>query len=203
MAQSDEHGRSVSRRTFFKAVGASPLAAGVLSATLAEAHSANVAAPRFATGGRQRTGVPDAAEIEALVGHQFPGGHYTVAHWENFLLTECTGGELLPDGMVHPVVMFHMPIIGAGTSIAEMFALGQAESDFSIGIESYDWEFFNPIVEDVTYAISARVTEAERRGSGQAVFDRIQFQFDVAEPQGTLVARSTVTWRYGRTNNGR
>ena len=99
--------------------------------------------------------------------------------------------------------MFHMPIIGAGTSIAEMFALGQAESDFSIGIESYDWEFFSPIVEDVSYAISARVTEADRRGSGQAVFDRIQFQFDVAEPAGALVARSTVTWRYGRSSNGR
>ena len=147
-------------------------------------------------------GMPDAAEIEALVGHEFPGGNYTVAHWENFLLTECTGAELLPDGMVHPVVMFHMPIIGAGTSIGEMFALGQAESDFSIGIESYDWEFFHPILEEVNYAISARVTEADRRGSGERVFDRIQFQFDVAEPQGTLVARSTITWTYGRTTDG-
>ena len=144
-------------------------------------------------------GMPDEAEIEALVGHEFPGGNYTVAHWENFLLTECTGGELLPGGMVHPVVMFHMPIIGANTSIGEMFALGQADSDFSIGIESYDWEFFQPIYEDVNYAISARVTEADRRGSSERVFDRIQFQFDVADPDGSLVARSTITWTYGRT----
>ena len=70
---------------------------------------------------------PPEAEIEALVGHQFPGGEYTIEHWENFLLTECTGGELLPDGMVHPVALFHVPILGANTSIAEMFALGQAE----------------------------------------------------------------------------
>jgi hypothetical protein len=101
--------------------------------------------------------------------------------------------------MVHPVVMFHMPIIGANTSIGEMFALGQAESDFSIGIESYDWEFFAPILEEVGYAISARVTEADRRGSGDDVFDRIQFQFDVAGPDAALVARSTITWTYGRT----
>jgi hypothetical protein len=146
-------------------------------------------------------GMPDEAEIEALVGHEFPGGNYTVAHWENFLLTECTGGELLPGGMVHPVVMFHMPIIGANTSIGEMFALGQADSDFSIGIESYDWEFFQPIYEDVNYAISARVTEADRRGSSERVFDRIQFQFDVADPDGSLVARSTITWTYGRTSD--
>lgn len=146
--------------------------------------------------------MPDEAEIRALVGHQFPGGHYTVAHWENFLLTECTGAELLPDGMVHPVVMFHMPIIGANTSIGEMFALGQAESDFSIGIESYDWEFFSPLREEVRYAISASVTEADRRKDAKRTFDRIQFRFDVADPNGELVARSTVTWRYGRSHAG-
>lgn len=147
--------------------------------------------------------LPDEAEIKGLVGHQFPGGTYTVAHWENFLLTECTGAELLPDGMVHPVVMFHMPIIGANTSIGEMFALGQAESDFSIGIESYDWEFFSPILEEVEYSISARVTEADRRTDGDRLFDRIQFQFDVANPDGEMVARSTITWTYGRSGGGR
>ena len=50
-------------------------------------------------------------------------------HWENFLLTECTGAQLLPNGIVHPIALFHVPITGAGTSIAEMFSLGQAESD--------------------------------------------------------------------------
>ncbi len=135
------------------------------------------------------------------MGHEFPGGKYTVAHWENFLLTECTGGEQLPEGMVHPVVMFHMPILGAGTSIADMFALGQAESDYSIGIESYDWEFFGTLEEDVEYSISARVTEADRRRSGDRVYDRIQFQFDVADPDGTVRARSTITWTYGRSGD--
>ena len=33
-------------------------------------------------------------------------------------VTECTGGEQLPDGLAHPVALFHMPILGAGTSIA-------------------------------------------------------------------------------------
>jgi len=181
----DRDGLGVTRRQFGKLSAAAGL--GMMWPPVAHAQEATVK--------------PDAAEIEALVGHEFPGGTYTVAHWENFLLTECTGAELLSDGMVHPVVMFHMPIIGANTSIAEMFALGQAESDFSIGIESYDWEFFQPILEAVPYAISARVTEADRRGSGSAVFDRIQFQFDVASPEGERVARSTITWTYGRTAN--
>lgn len=143
--------------------------------------------------------VPPEAEIIGIVGHAFPGGVYTVEHWENFLLTECTGAELLPDGMVHPVVLFHMPILGSKTTIGEMFALGQAESDFSIGIESYDWEMFVPLKEDVPYRISGKIVSAERRTSrNDRLYDRIQFQFEVAQPDGTLAARTTITWHYRR-----
>ena len=143
--------------------------------------------------------VPDEAAITALEGYRFPGGHYTVAHWENFLLTECTGAELLPGGVVHPVALFHLPITGAGTSIAEMFALGQAESDLSIMIESYDWEMFSPLLEEVRYAVSGCITAAERRrnDAGQE-YDRIQFRFEVGTPEGALAARTTITWHYTR-----
>ena len=143
--------------------------------------------------------VPPEAEINALAGHTFPGGDYTVAHWENFLLTECTGADLLPDGMVHPVVLFHMPIAAAGTSIAEMFALGQAESDLSILIESYDWVAFIPLYEEVTYRVSGSITSAERctHDKGQQ-YDRIQFCFELHDPAGELTARTTVTWHYTR-----
>lgn len=151
----------------------------------------------------ERRPVPPESEIRAIVGHTFPGGVYTVAHWENFLLTECTGAEILPEGMVHPVVLFHMPILGSGTSIGEMFALGQAESDFSIGIESYDWEMFAPLREEVPYRISGKVVSAERHaGDGEHLFDRIQFQFEVAAPDGTLCARTTITWHYNRNRRG-
>ena len=60
--------------------------------------------------------LPDAASIRALAGHCFAGGNYTVEHWENVLLTGCTGAELLPQGMAHPIALFHLPISGAGTS---------------------------------------------------------------------------------------
>ena len=98
---------------------------------------------------------PSKESIRAIVGHRFPGGKYTIEHWENFLLTECTGADPLPDGLAHPVALFHVPILGARTSIGEMFALGQAEADNSIHIESYDWEFFQPLKERVEYDITA------------------------------------------------
>ncbi len=146
--------------------------------------------------------MPPESEIRAIVGHQFPGGIYTVAHWENFLLTECTGADLLPDGMVHPVVLFHMPILASRTTIGEMFALGQAESDYSIGIESYDWEMFHPLREEVAYQIGGKVVAAERRARPDGrPFDRIQFQFTVTQPDGVLAARTTITWHYNRQAN--
>lgn len=144
--------------------------------------------------------VPSLDELHSLVGYEFPGGTYTIAHWENYLLTECTGAEPLPDGRAHPVALFHMPIIGARTSIAEMFALGRAESDFSIGIESYDWELFTTLREDEPYRVSACVTAAERLAAeGGSIRDRIQFRFDLSTDAGARVARATITWLYGRS----
>ena len=142
--------------------------------------------------------VPPKADIEALTGHQFPGGSYRIEHWENYLLTGCTGADLLPDGLAHPSALFHLPIAGAGTSIAEMFALGQAESDLSIMIESYDWEFFQPLREEVEYQVTGSILSAERRQEDDREFDRIQFCFEVKTVDGDPVARSTVTWHYTR-----
>ncbi len=145
------------------------------------------------------TAMPDEATIRALVGHTFPGGTYTIAHWENFLLTECTGASPLPGDLAHPVALFHVPILGAGTSIAEMFALGRAESDFSIGIESYDWQIHKPLHEDMPYRVSGCITEADRRDDDNGrVYDRIRFRFDLHEPDGDHAARSTITWHYRR-----
>jgi hypothetical protein len=143
--------------------------------------------------------VPPQAEIEAIAGHLFPGGYYRIAHWENFLLTECTGAELLPGGLAHPIALFHLPIIGSGTSVAEMFALGQAESDLSIMIESYDWEFFQALREETDYHVSGAITSANRCESDTGdIYDRVEFRFDVKLGSGKPVARSTVTWHYTR-----
>ncbi|MFT4520528.1 MAG: hypothetical protein ACI9JM_002931, partial [Halioglobus sp.] len=129
----------------------------------------------------------------------FPGGNYTVAHWENFLLTQCTGADLLPGGIVHPVALFHIPITGAGTSIAEMFELGQAESDLSIMIESYDWEMFLPLREELCYKVNGSITSAERCTNDEGkTYDRIQFVFELHTLEEVLAARTTITWHYTR-----
>ena len=97
------------------------------------------------------------------------------------------------------IALFHIPIIGAGTSIAEMFALGQAESDLSIMIESYDWETFIPLLEEMTYKVNGGITSAERcKNNDGKTYDRIQFCFELHNPAGERVARTTITWHYTR-----
>ena len=143
--------------------------------------------------------IPAEEKITALIGHEFPGGQYTIEHWENYLLTGCTGSEPLPNELAHPVALFHVPIMGAKTSIAEMFELGEAESDLSIIPESYDWEMLEPLKEEVTYNITGKIIAAERRQNEQGqTYDWVQFCFELFSPAKALAARTTITWQYTR-----
>jgi len=139
-------------------------------------------------------------ELAGLVGHRFPGGSYRVAHWENFLLTDCTGREPLPDGLVHPIVLFHAPILGAGTSITALFRLGGASGEGgSVGLLGYDWEYEQPIVEEVDYRVEGGIVSAERHATrtGAVTADDIAFRIELTL-DGALVARVTNRWRFRR-----
>lgn len=138
-------------------------------------------------------------DITTLVGHRFPGGTRRIEHWENFLLVDCTGREQLPDDLVHPVALFHVPIQGAQTSIAELFALGGAAGAGSVGLEGYDWEYFRPLREEVDYQVEGGIVSAERRQSSNGTpYDHVAFSIEMTEPDGKLAARVTNTWRFYR-----
>lgn len=137
-------------------------------------------------------------ELRLLVGHRFPGGRYRIAHWENWLLTDCTGGLPMPEDLAHPVVLFHAPILGAGTSIAELFRLGGARGAGSVGLEGYDWEYFEPLREDVDYRVDGGIVEAERTVDvAGSIVDRVAFQIEMHDGD-TLIARVTNRWKFRR-----
>jgi hypothetical protein len=137
-------------------------------------------------------------EMRALVGHRFPGGTYRIEHWENFLLTDCTGAEQLPDGLVHPIALFHVPILGARTSITQLFELGGARGAGSVGLESYDWEYHEPLREDVEYRIEGGIISSERKVADNGmVYDAVAFQIDLFD-RDRHVARITNRWRFRR-----
>lgn len=143
---------------------------------------------------------PPDATLSALVGHAFPGGAYRIAHWENFLLTEATGCDPMPDALAHPAHLFHVPIAAVGTSIAELFALAETDSDASVTIDYYDWEYFEPLREDVTYSGRGGITEHEHRapeGSGPAI-DSFTYCIELLREGGALAARASFRWHFWR-----
>jgi hypothetical protein len=140
------------------------------------------------------------ADLHALVGHRFPGGTRTIEHWENWLLTDCTGSDRLDGDLVHPIALFHVPIQGAGTSIAELFELCGAQGAGSVGLDGYDWEYFAPLREGVEYRVDGSVTEVERTVSEQTgrIADRFVYSIEMTDPDGVLTARITNHWRIRR-----
>ena len=140
------------------------------------------------------------AEMLGLVGHRFPGGRYRIEHWENFLLTDCTGAGQLPDGLVHPIALFHVPILGCGMTITKLFALGgAAEQAGSVGLEGYDWEYLRPLREDVEYRIEGGIVSVERKttDTGQ-VYDALAFTIELFDGDA-VAARITTRWRFRRS----
>ncbi len=133
-------------------------------------------------------------ELHQLVGHRFAGGRYRIEHWENWLLTECTGRDPLPDGLVHPIVLFHVPILGVGTSITELFSLGGVAGAGSVGLEGYDWEYFGPLSEDVEYRMEGAIVAVERvtEEPGRVV-DKMAFEITLFDDD-RMAARITNRW---------
>ncbi len=139
------------------------------------------------------------AELESLVGHRFPGGTYTIERWESYLLTDCTGRDQLDGDLVHPIALFHVPILGAGTSIGELFELAQVEGAGSVGLDGYDWEYFVPLRAGVEYRFEGGVVAAERHDQdGHRPHDTFVFSIDVTAPDGSPAARITNYWRLHR-----
>lgn len=123
-----------------------------------------------------------------------------IEHWENWLLTDCTGSAQLGDDLVHPIALFHVPIQGAGTSIAELFKLCGAQGAGSVGLDGYDWEYFAPLREGIEYQVDGSVIEVERTISEQTgrIADRFVYAIDMTDPDGVLTARITNHWRIRR-----
>jgi hypothetical protein len=137
-----------------------------------------------------------AEEMKALVGHRFPGGTYTIEHWENVLLSHVMEAEPLPDDLAHPACLFHVTLAGVGMRIADMFELFKAESDEAVRAGEYHWEIHRPLREGVAYEVSGQVVGMERKESRKlGPMDRASFRIDLRDAgTGELVATATSTW---------
>jgi hypothetical protein len=142
---------------------------------------------------------PSETEMQALVGHRFPGGSYCIEHWENFLLSDATGVEPLPDGLAHPAHLFHVAINGVGTSITELFRLAACVPGAPVSIGYYDWHIHQPLREDETYSLTGGITDFTRTAKeGSPTRDTFIYQIDLDDSSGARVAEVAFCWHYWR-----
>jgi len=141
-------------------------------------------------------------ELIALVGHRFEGGTYTIAQWENRLLTEATGRAALPDGLAHPIALFHASMAGARVTIGDILTLAGMEApdgDDGVVLLGYDWEFLQPLREDEPYTMEGGVIAAERKtGRSGRTTDLLTFEITLTDREGEATGRTTNVWGFRR-----
>lgn len=134
------------------------------------------------------------AQMKALVGHRFPGGTIAIERWENVLFCDVMGVEPLPDGIAHPAFLFHLPLAGAGVRIAELLALGRAESEEAVRAGEYRWTLHQPLRVGATYDVSGAVVGVERKeGRHAGLMDAVTFRLDVRDAVGDAPVATTLT----------
>jgi len=148
--------------------------------------------------------IPSEAAMRALVGHRFPGGVYRIEHWENFLLSEATGIEPLPERLAHPAHLFHVAINGVGTSITELFRLAESGPGAPVSIDYYDWRIHQPVREGERYRMEGGITAFERTASaGAATLDSFTYEIEVRGESGDLAAEVAFRWHYWRFDSAK
>jgi hypothetical protein len=143
--------------------------------------------------------IPSEESMQALVGYRFSGGHYRIEHWENFLLSEATGIDPLPDGLAHPAHLFHVAINGVGTSITELFRLAESGPGAPVSIDYYDWRIRQPLREEETYTLSGGITDFTRTArEASPTLDSFTYEIDLDDSAENRVAEVAFRWHYWR-----
>jgi hypothetical protein len=140
-------------------------------------------------------------QMESLVGKKIPGGEYTVERWENVLLHDVVEFPPPPDGIVHPIGLFHVPLAACGWNYRQIFEVCGAESDEAVRAGEYTWELMSPMREGIAYRVDGQFTGVERKqGRRGGVFDKVTFRLEVVEQAtGRQCARVTNSWLFLRS----
>jgi hypothetical protein len=140
-------------------------------------------------------------DMQALVGHRFPGGTFTIEAWENALLCDAMSYERLPDGLAHPSYLFHAPLAGVGLKYGDIFELCHAESDEAVRAGEYVWEVHQPLRVGHTYRMSGGITGVERKqGRRAGLMDIVTFRIEMHECSDESPAATTVnSWIFLRS----
>jgi len=131
-----------------------------------------------------------------LVGKRVPGGTYSVAGYENWLLRDAVYAE--PEGPVHPIAAFIGAQRGMGMTVAELFAMLECDINDGPVLAESTIELHEDLAVDRQYRVDGEVTGIVRKhGAAMGAFDLVTCTFTLTDGD-TEVARVSNTYAIGR-----
>lgn len=142
------------------------------------------------------------SELEALVGHRFPGGSFIIAEYEDWLLRDVLGEPPGDGHLAHPLWAFAAPQQSMGVTVDDIFALCGASGADGPMLGDTIIEVNSPLRIDVRYEVGGSIVSAVRK-SGRTVglFDLVHFTAVSQDPSGTVVARLTNSFLFPRSQS--
>lgn len=139
------------------------------------------------------------ADYAHLAGHRLPGGTYTLPSYEAWLWADAALATPDPE-VAHPGIAYMVGLHGGGASIADLFALLEADEDSGVLFGEVDFDFAATLRPGATYAVDGEVVSVERKqGRRAGVFDRVAFVHRIADAvSGAPVARVSHVWIFPR-----
>ena len=135
-------------------------------------------------------------DLDALVGHRFPDGRYTLTADENERFRAIVNSPAVAEGTAHPMFGHLATHVGKGTTFAEFAELVGSRFDAGFLFGGGTLEYFEPIRVDREYAVRGGIASAERhegRRAGQ--FDVVATELELIDAEtGARVCRSVETY---------
>lgn len=139
------------------------------------------------------------ADLEQLVGHEFPPGEFTIEGYEHWLTLDAVGAIDLPEGVAHPMYAYYAALGGMGVTLDELFELaGSSAADGPMFGEA-GLEFHELLHIGKTYRVEGEITAVTRKeGRRAGVFDIVTFELRVSDMDGSVVSVSTNSFVFPR-----
>jgi hypothetical protein len=142
-------------------------------------------------------------DYEHLVGHRFPGGHFTLSPHMAWLWADCVLSDPDPEE-AHPSLSYQAAMKGCGITIQDVFELMDATADSGVMFGEVVLDYFGTLVPGDTYALEGGITDVTRKtGRRAGTFDLLSFEI-IGRREGEpdpLFAVAT-TWVFPRHEDG-
>jgi acyl dehydratase len=141
----------------------------------------------------------DEDQLEAVIGHRFPGGRFTIEPYEHWLMCDAVEAVPIRRGVANPMYVYFATLGGMGINLDELFALVGAAADDGVMFGEASITVQRPLQIGATYDVAGEVTGAMRKSGKRAgVFDIVTFELRLIDQTGVVAGVATNSFVFPR-----